>query len=67
MPVQSCRTNNQPGFRWGNKGRCYKYTPGNEVSIQKAKNKAIKQGQAIKSQSKFVPLEGQLMLDFNKK
>ncbi len=67
MPVQSCTENDKPGFRWGNKGKCYTYTSNNKSSLQKAKNKAIKQGKAIKSQSKFVPLEGQLMLDFNKK
>ena len=46
MPVKSCTTNGKPGFQWGNSGKCYPYTPGNEASMKAAKKKAIAQGVA---------------------
>lgn len=51
MPVKSCNKDGKPGYKWGDSGKCYTYTPGNEQSKKAAKEKAIKQGQAIKSQS----------------
>lgn len=47
MPVQSCQDNNKPGFKWGDSGKCYTYTPNNEGSLRNAKKKAIAQGIAI--------------------
>lgn len=47
MPVKTCNKDGKPGYKWGNKGHCYTYTPGNEQSRKRARNKAIKQGRAI--------------------
>lgn len=47
MPVESCQLNGKPGYRWGNQGKCYTYSPNNEGSKRNAKKKAIAQGIAI--------------------
>lgn len=51
MPVNRCRKNNKPGYRWGSTGckscECYTYDPNNKGSETKAKNKAMDQGIAI--------------------
>lgn len=44
MPVKKCRLNGKPGYRWGSKGKCYIYSPGNESSRKKAKYNAHIQG-----------------------
>lgn len=49
MPVQACRLNNKPGFKFGSTGRCYVYTAGNAQSRNRARNKAAAQGRAIKA------------------
>jgi hypothetical protein len=49
MPVQRCVKNNKPGFRWGESGKCYTYTPGDKASRERARKKAAEQGQAIKA------------------
>jgi len=49
MPVQRCQQNNKPGFRWGERGTCYTYTPGNAESRQKARELAERQGRAIRA------------------
>ncbi len=46
MPVQSCQVGDKPGFRWGTKGRCYAYAPGNKASREAARQKALTQGRA---------------------
>jgi hypothetical protein len=46
MPVKSCQINNEPGYKWGDQGKCYAYTPGDEESKKEAKKKAITQGVA---------------------
>jgi hypothetical protein len=46
MPVKSCQINNEPGWKWGDQGKCYAYTPGDEESKVEAKKKAIAQGVA---------------------
>ena len=46
MPVKSCNENGKPGFRWGNEGKCYTYSFGDEAGKKRAKKKAIKQGLA---------------------
>lgn len=48
MPIQSCQLNNKPGFKWGESGKCYTYTAGDESSKRRAKAKAEKQMRAIK-------------------
>lgn len=47
MPVKPCRKNGVPGYKWGDKGRCYTYQTGNEKSRKRAKQKAYIQGTAM--------------------
>ena len=44
MPVQSCVVNGRPGYKWGNAGKCYTYSPNNESTRKAAKRKAYLQG-----------------------
>lgn len=46
MPIRQCQINKNPGYKWGQQGKCYEYEPGNEESIKEAKKKAISQGVA---------------------
>jgi hypothetical protein len=54
MPVQSCSIDGKPGFRWGDAGKCYTYTPGDSASRDDAREKARNQGLAIGEQLKMV-------------
>ncbi len=47
MPIKECQTDGKKGFKWGDSGKCYTYT--DTKSKEDAKEKARKQGQAIKS------------------
>lgn len=47
MPVKPCTSGGKPGYRWGDSGKCYVFTPGNEKSRNSAKQKAHLQGAAI--------------------
>jgi len=47
MPVQPCRKDGKPGFRWGKTGKCYTYTLGNEAARKEAERRARIQGYAI--------------------
>lgn len=49
MPVKECQEDGKPGFKWGDEGKCYTYTPGNKTSRERAKEKAKQQGRAIQS------------------
>jgi len=49
MPVKRCRSNDKPGFKWGDSGKCYTYTRGNSKSKARARAKAEAQGAAIKA------------------
>jgi len=46
MPVKQCTMNGQPGYKWGDEGKCYTYRPGSEAARMAAKRKAIRQGLA---------------------
>lgn len=46
MPVQSCTEEGKPGYKYGESGKCYTYTAGNETAKKAAKLKAIRQGVA---------------------
>jgi hypothetical protein len=35
-----CRSNGKPGYKWGESGKCYTYTPGNKQSREAARKKA---------------------------
>lgn len=48
MPVKRCRLDNKPGWKYGDDGKCYTYTAGNEKSEAAARLKASKQGVAIR-------------------
>ena len=47
MPVKRHEDRIGPYYQWGNSGKKYRYTSGNERSRQKAYKKALKQGRAI--------------------
>jgi len=49
MPVQRCYDNGKHGYKWGESGKCYTYTLGNEQSREDAKDKALTQGRAIEA------------------
>lgn len=47
MPVKKCQSEGKPGYKCGDSGKCYTYTPGNERSRKSAKRKAILQCRAM--------------------
>lgn len=47
MPVQRCQHNGRPGFRWGERGRCFTYAPGDQAGLERARERAAAQGRAI--------------------
>ena len=47
MPVQVCQADGKPGYRWGERGKCYTYTPGNRRRKAAARLKAEMQGKAV--------------------
>jgi len=47
MPVKECQENGKPGFKWGDEGKCYTYTPNDKTSRENARRKVEKQGVAI--------------------
>ncbi len=49
MPVQECQSDGQPGYRWGEEGKCYTYTPSDEESRKAARAKAERQGRAVEA------------------
>ena len=51
MPVQSCNEDGKPGYQYGNSGKCYTYTSGDESGRKKAKQQAYIQGAAISARS----------------
>ncbi len=51
MPVKRTTKNGKPAYKWGDSGKAYTYTAGDKSSRTRAKNKALKQGRAIKSNS----------------
>jgi hypothetical protein len=46
MPLKKCQTNNEPGWKWGDSGFCYRYTPNSKSSETKARKKALAQALA---------------------
>lgn len=51
MPIKHCKKDGRPGYKWGDEGKCYTYTPGNKRSREAAKKKAREQGEAIHANS----------------
>jgi len=48
MPVASCQSNGQPGYRWGS-GKCYTYDPNDPASKDRAYARAQAQGRAARA------------------
>jgi hypothetical protein len=49
MPVQPCQSDGKPGYKWGESGACYAYTPGDEASASRARASAERQGRAARA------------------
>jgi hypothetical protein len=47
MPVMKCTEKGRPGWKFGESGKCYTYTPGDLKSEKEAKRKAHLQGVAM--------------------
>jgi len=47
MPLKRCETDGKPGWKWGDEGKCYPYTAGNEESEKAARKKALAQAAAM--------------------
>lgn len=57
MPIKTCTSGGKPGFKWGDTGKCYPYTAGDEASKEAARKKAIAQGAAIKMSNLEIQLQ----------
>lgn len=57
MPVMGCQQDGRPGFKWGDQGQCYTYTPGNEDERDAAREAALRQGRAIEANKSDDPFE----------
>lgn len=49
MPLKIATKDGKPGFKWGDSGKVFTYTPGNKESRKRARNKALAQGRAIQA------------------
>ena len=49
MPVKRCQSDGKPGYKWGDEGKCYTYTQGDDESRERAKAKAERQGRAVEA------------------
>ena len=49
MPIMQCTKDGKIGFKWGENGTCFTYTPGNEESQREAIRKANAQAAAIRA------------------
>jgi hypothetical protein len=49
MPVRRCVREGRPGFKWGDVGRCYVYTPGDRTSRDRARARAERQDRAARA------------------
>lgn len=52
MPLKKCSANGRPGYKWGDSGKCYTYSPGDKVGMGKAKQKAHIQGSTYEQNQK---------------
>jgi len=52
MPLKRTTKNGRPAFRYGDSGKAYAYTPNNKPSRDLAKQKAQRQGRAMKAGGK---------------
>lgn len=49
MPIQPCSSNGKPGYKFGESGKCYTYTPGDSASRASARNSAMMQERAARA------------------
>ena len=49
MPLEKCTSNGRPGYKWGTSGKCYTYDANNQAARERAKQLAVRQGQAIEA------------------
>jgi len=47
MPMQRCELDGDPGWKWGDAGKCYTFTEGDEESEMAAREKAMAQASAM--------------------
>lgn len=47
MPLQRCESEGRPGWKWGESGKCYTFTSGDEESETQARRKALAQAAAM--------------------
>jgi hypothetical protein len=47
MPLKRCQDDDKPGWKWGDAGKCYVYTAGDEASETAARKKALAQASAM--------------------
>ena len=52
MPVKQCFRDGKPGYKYGDSGHCYTYSPGDSSGKSTAKSKAKAQGRAIEANRK---------------
>ena len=46
MPIISCELDGKPGYKWGQSGKCYTFTPGDVDDMKSARSMASAQGTA---------------------
>lgn len=49
MPIKRTTKGGRPAFKFGDAGTAYPYEPGNKQSREKARRRAMRQGQAIQA------------------
>ena len=47
MPLKKCYFKGKPGWKWGDRGKCYTYKKGDKASEKLARKKALNQAIAI--------------------
>src|SRR4030095_8745323 len=75
MPLQRCESEGNPGWKWGDAGKCYTFTSGDEESEAAARKKAMAQAAAMgefpgtghRSQTVEVEHRASSLQDVNKK
>jgi phage head maturation protease len=75
MPLKRCESDGDPGWKWGDAGKCYTFTAGDEESETAARKKALAQAAAMgefpgtgnRSQTVEVEHRASSLQDVNKK
>ncbi len=47
MPLKRCQLGERPGWKWGDRGKCYTYPKGDRAAGATAKLKALRQAAAM--------------------